>query len=152
MYICKFAYRILSQSLTVIVSAVTLLAATTQPVWRPELKYSIVYPMSGEAPGLLLVASCHETVTDDWVVFRMRGCGGALGYVDGSGMRCTFGAAVFSTVREADHEVSPLSELAVHVYSPESVSWRSKNTAIHEISSHGKGSPVNTWQCSKSST
>jgi len=59
--------------LTVIVSAVTLLAATTQPVWRSELKYSTVYPMRGEAPGLLLVASCHEMVTDDWVVLRIRG-------------------------------------------------------------------------------
>ena len=107
------------------VSAGTLLAATTQPVCRSELKYSIVYPMRGEAPGLGLDASCQDTVMEDWVALRICGWGGGLGYVEGSGMRCRFGAAVFSTVREADHEVSPLSELAVQVYNPESLSCKS---------------------------
>ena len=119
---------ILAHRLTVMVSAVTLLAAATQPVWRSELKYSTVYPMRGEAPGLGFVAWCHETVTDDWVAFRIRGWGGGLGYVDGSGMRCRLGAAVFSTVRDADQDVSPLSELAVQVYNPESVNCKSENT------------------------
>jgi hypothetical protein len=43
-------------------------------------------------------------------------------------MRCRLGAAVFSTVRDADQDVSPLSELAVQVYNPESVSCKSENT------------------------
>jgi hypothetical protein len=54
-------------------------------------------------------------------------------------MRCRLGAAVFSTVREADQDVSPLSELAVHVYSPESVNWRSK-TKHNMSSAHRKQS------------
>lgn len=57
--------QLAAHRLTVIVSAVTLLAATTHPVCRSELKYSTVYPMRGEAPGLVFVASRHDTVTDD---------------------------------------------------------------------------------------
>jgi hypothetical protein len=62
-------------------------------------------------------------------------------------MRCRLGAAVFSTVRDADQDVSPLSELAVQVYNPESVSCKSENTVQNEIS--GKEIQSQTKQCLK---
>ena len=49
------------------------------------------------------------------------------GKVDGSGVRwkMMLGFVGFSTESEADHDVSPLSELAVHVYRAVSSSRRS---------------------------
>ena len=55
------------------------------------------------------------------------GLEGGCGKVDGSGVRwkMMLGLVGFSTESDADHEVSPLSELAVHVYRAVSSSRRS---------------------------
>lgn len=56
----------------------------------------------------------------DSVAFKTKGAFGALGNVDGSGLLCSVAVPVVSTLREADQELSPLSEDAVHVNRPES--------------------------------
>merc|ERR1719229_1732396 len=60
------------------------------------------------------------------------GLDGGGGKVDGSGVRwkMMFGLVGFSTESEADHDVSPLSELAVHVYSAVSSSRRLSMTRV----------------------
>lgn len=63
-------------------------------------------------------------VTEDWVVLSMRGALGARGKVAGSGLRW-YPPAGPPTLSDADHDVSPLSLLAVHVYRPESPACRS---------------------------
>lgn len=63
-------------------------------------------------------------VTEDWVVLSMRGALGAWGKVAGSGLRW-YPPAAPPTLSDADHDVSPLSLLAVHVYRPESPACRS---------------------------
>jgi len=50
----------------------------------------------------------------------MIGTDGAAGNMAGSGAFWRRGPGDSSTLRDADHEVSPLSEDAVHVYRPES--------------------------------
>ena len=53
---------------------------------------------------------------------------GACGKVAGSGVlwKIMFGFLGFSTESEADHDVSPLSELAVQVYNPVSSVFKSE--------------------------
>lgn len=70
----------------------------------------------------------HETVRLDCVAFKRRGTPGGIGNVVGSGLRCKCAPGCFSTVRAADHDVSPLSDEAVHVYNPESLICKSVKT------------------------
>lgn len=56
----------------------------------------------------------------DSVLFKILGILGAFGKVDGSGLRCNGIEVPCTTFREADQELSPLSEVAEHVYNPES--------------------------------
>lgn len=56
----------------------------------------------------------------DSVAFRTLGAEGALGKVDGSGLRCSGTEEPSTTFRDADQELSPLSDTAEQVYSPES--------------------------------
>lgn len=56
----------------------------------------------------------------DSVALRILGVLGAFGKVEGSGLRCRGIEEPSTTLSEADHELSPLSEVAVQVYSPES--------------------------------
>lgn len=56
----------------------------------------------------------------DSVAFNTNGALGARGNVEGSGLRCNVAVPVESTLRDADQELSPLSEEAVHVNRPES--------------------------------
>lgn len=106
------------------VSLVIRLAATTQPVCKSALKYSTVYPINGDTP-LIGVGEVQLNDTEELVTFNIRGVPGGPGNLDGSGVRWIFALADFSTVKVADHDVSPLSEDAVHVYRPESPTWRS---------------------------
>ena len=108
------------------VSEVTRWAATTQPVSRSKLKYSMVYPIKGLRPVLVLLL--HDMVTEVARRSTILGLVGACGKVAGSGVlwKIMFGFLGFSTESEADHDVSPLSELAVQVYNPVSSVFKSE--------------------------
>lgn len=54
------------------------------------------------------------------MTFTMVGTDGAAGNMAGSGARCRRDPGDSSTLNDADQEVSPLSDDAVHVYRPES--------------------------------
>ena len=58
---------------------------------------------------------------------------GACGKVAGSGVlwKMIFGFLGFSTESDADHDVSPLSELAVQVYNPVSSVFKSEMVNSH---------------------
>lgn len=70
-------------------------------------------------------------MTDELVTFTEYGFVGGSGSLDGSGdlWRCT-SSAERSTVNEADHVVSPLSDKAAQVYKP--LSENSKSTPSKE--------------------
>lgn len=51
----------------------------------------------------------------DSVALRISGAFGAKGNVEGSGLRCNVAVPVVSTLKDADQELSPLSDDAVHV-------------------------------------
>jgi hypothetical protein len=70
----------------------------------------------------------------DSVAFRMRGVLGALGKVDGSGLRCNSADEPSTTLREADQELSPLSDVAEQVYNPESSRRKSKQQQQPSVS------------------
>jgi len=90
--------------------------------------------MIGEAPRCG-VGGCHVTVTEFLVTFTMVGTDGAAGNMAGSGARCSRVPGDSSTLSDADQEVSPLSEEAVHVYRPESDTSSSKrHTHMSHIS------------------
>lgn len=115
LHICenKLSKTELPQSLiTTILFVLTLWAATTHPVCRSELKYSKVYPI--KCP-VFVNGESHATVRLDWDMFKTRGMDGDPGNVAGSGLLCRWDPGCFSTVKAADHEVSPLSEEAVQV-------------------------------------
>ena len=60
---------------------------------------------------------------------------GACGKVAGSGVlwKMIFGFLGFSTESDADHDVSPLSELAVQVYNPVSSVFKSEMVNSHSF-------------------
>lgn len=71
----------------------------------------------------MLVASSsvsQERLTLDSVALSIFGALGALGKVEGSGLRWSGTDEPSTTLSDADHELSPLSEVAVQVYNPES--------------------------------
>lgn len=70
--------------------------------------------MMGEAPRCG-VGGFQVTVTAFLVTLTMVGTDGAAGNMAGSGARCSRDPGDSSTLSDADHEVSPLSEDAVHV-------------------------------------
>lgn len=67
------------------------------------------------------------------VALSISGALGAAGNVEGSGDRCNVAVPVVSTLRDADHEDSPLSEEAVHVKRAESSDVRSVKVKIEFI-------------------
>lgn len=75
--------------------------------------------MIGDAPKWG-VGGCHMTVTEFLVTFIIVGTEGAAGNMAGSGARWRRDPGDSSTLNDADQDVSPLSEDAVHVYKPES--------------------------------
>ena len=71
-------------------------------------------PPAPVVPGTVIL---HEMVMEVARLSTILGLDGGWGNVDGSGVRwkMMLGLVGFSTESEADHEVSPLSELAVQV-------------------------------------
>lgn len=61
----------------------------------------------------------------DSEAFNTFGMGGARGNVDGSGLLCNGTPEPSTTDKDADQELSPLSDEAVQVYNPESSKRRS---------------------------
>lgn len=61
----------------------------------------------------------------DSVALRMSGAFGAGGKVEGSGLRCNVAVPVPSTLKDADQELSPLSEDAMQMKRPESSAVKS---------------------------
>jgi len=87
--------------------------------------------MSGEDPPGLVTAFSplrHPRVMEVALRSTTLGAVGAAGKVEGSGVlwKMMLGSLGSSTDKEADHEVSPLSELAVQVYNPVSDLFKSK--------------------------
>jgi hypothetical protein len=82
------------------------------------------------------------TVADVLVTFATLGWFGGGGNLDGSGALCRWRASSErSTVSEADHVVSPLSEDAAHVYKALSSSCKSASIKKEDekcIGSYGK--------------
>lgn len=74
----------------------------------------------------------HVTVTEFMVTFTMVGTDGAAGNMAGSGARWSRDPGDSSTLNDADQEVSPLSEDAVHVYKPESDTSSSRKIQIYK--------------------
>lgn len=78
----------------------------------------------------------QEIVTEVALRSTISGLVGGWGKVEGSGVlwKMMLGFLGSLTVKEADQEVSPLSELAVQVYKAESVDFKSvknKNFSIY---------------------
>ena len=107
-----------------------LCAAVTHPVSKSLLKYSTVYPIRGDWPVLELLL--HDIVTDVERRSTIFGLVGGWGNVAGSGVlwNMILGFLGSSTDKLADQDVSPLSELAVHVYKAVSCGTKSRYDKI----------------------
>ena len=105
-------------------------AAVTHPVSKSLLKYSTVNPINGDWPVFEL--RLHDIVTDVDRLSTIFGFVGGWGNVAGSGVLWNMMLGFFgsSTDKLADHDVSPLSELAVHVYSAVSFGTKSRKKSI----------------------
>ena len=120
-------------------------AAVTHPVSRSELKYSRVYPIRGPIwwtpadlvdppdPAMPGLWRLHDSVTEVDLRSTILGLVGGLGKVAGSGVlwNMMLGFLGSSTDKEADQEVSPLSELAVQVYSAVSSLTKSEKKSFN---------------------
>lgn len=101
------------------------LATSTQPVCNSGLKYSTVKPVTISEE----LSWRHFTVRLVCAVFTTTGLSGAPGTTGRSSvMLC--GSQCGSTTTAAVHDVSPLSVLAVQVYSPESLCSTSVNSSL----------------------
>lgn len=71
------------------------------------------YPINEDASSLWF--RLQDSVMEFSVILMILGAEGGAGKLLGSGILWNIGDVLFFTVRDADHDVSPLSEDAVQV-------------------------------------
>lgn len=98
-----------------------LCATIIHPVCKAELKHSTVNPIKST-----LGWYSHVKVTEVLVILVICGRCGGFSSLDGSGAACRCTSSDdLSTVSDADHVVSPLSDEAAQVYKPLSENCKS---------------------------